>query len=196
VSSATNSFYNQFSLFYPLVDVFLRPQKIVLCKEVNQLPKGDLLDIGVGNGAHVQHYKKHTITGIDTSLAMLKIARRRNPATVQLLEMNGEALLFQEEQFDYVVLSHVIAVVDNPEQLLAEVFRVLRPNGRVFILNHFTPNNWLKHLDQAFGRIAKLLHFRSLFHLHEIRAISRFTLLKDIPVDSLSYFKLLIYQKK
>ena len=168
----------------------------MLCKEVNQLPKGDLLDIGVGNGAHLRHYKKHNITGIDTSSAMLKIARKRNPASVQLLEMNGEALLFQDEQFDYVVLSHVIAVVDNPEKLLAEVFRVLRPNGKMFILNHFTPINWLKHLDQAFSRIAKLLHFRSLFHLHEIRMISRFTLLKDIPVDSLSYFKLLIYHKK
>ena len=196
VSRATDSFYNQFSLVYPLVDVFLRPQKKVLCQEVNQLPNGNLLDIGVGNGAHLRHYKKHSITGIDTSSAMLKIARKRNPATVQLLEMNGEALSFQDEQFDYVVLSHVIAVVDHPEQLLEEVFRVLKPQGKLFILNHFTPHNWLKHLDQAFGRIAKSFHFRSVFHLHEIRTIRKFTLLKEIRLDALSYFKLFIYQKK
>jgi phosphatidylethanolamine/phosphatidyl-N-methylethanolamine N-methyltransferase len=166
VSIPTQSFYNTFSLFYPLVDIFLRPQKKVLCKEVNQVPDGNLLEVGVGNGSHLQQYKKHRIIGIDTSAAMLKIAGKRNPTHVQLLEMNGEELLFPNGQFDYVVLSHVIAVVDNPEKLLEEAFRVLRPNGQMFILNHFTPNNWLKYVDQGFGllccvglEIFQWLHF-------------------------------------
>ncbi|CCH52854.1 Phosphatidylethanolamine N-methyltransferase [Fibrisoma limi BUZ 3] len=196
VSISTDSFYNKFAFVYPLVDVFLKPQKRVLIDEINTLPRGNLLEIGVGNGAHLHLYEKHTITGIDTSSAMLRIAGKRKHKGVQLLQMDGEALRFQNEQFDYVVLSHVIAVVDNPDRLLEEVFRVLKPEGRIFILNHFTPDNWLKYVDHAFGIMAKTLHFKSVFHLHELAMISRFTLLKDVRLGAVSYFKLLVYQKK
>jgi len=110
--------------------------------------------------------------------------------------MDGKSLLFYDEEFDYVVLSHVIAVVDDPEQLLKEVLRVLKPNGQVFILNHFTPNNWLRYVDGAFGMISKLLHFKSVFCIDEIATIKKFILLKEVHFGLASYFKLLIYQKK
>jgi phosphatidylethanolamine/phosphatidyl-N-methylethanolamine N-methyltransferase len=196
MSTATQSFYNKFSCFYPLIDFFLRPQKQVLFNEVNLLPAGNLLEIGVGNGAHLPLYTRHQITGIDTSPAMLKIAGKRNHKNAQLLHMNGEALLFGDGLFDYVVLSHVIAVVDHPERLFEEVFRVLKPDGRIFILNHFTPEHWLKHVDHAFGIFSKVFRFRSVFYLHQISAINRFKLLKEVRFGSASYFKLLIYQKQ
>src|SRR5205809_7113136 len=109
----TDSFYNKFSFLYPLVDVFLKPQKKVLFKEINMVPEGSLLEIGVGNGAHFQFYKKHKIIGIDTSAAMLEIARKKSCGNIRVFKMDGEALLFDDEEFDYVVLSHVIAVIDN-----------------------------------------------------------------------------------
>src|SRR5215216_6983983 len=112
MNKQTDSFYNKFSFFYPLVDVFLKPQKKVLFNEINRLPEGSLLEIGVGNGAHLQLYKKHKITGIDTSAAMLEIARKRSFGDIEVFKMDGKALLFDDEKFDYVVLSHVIAVID------------------------------------------------------------------------------------
>ena len=196
MSRQTASFYNRFSFFYPLVDAFLTPQKKVLLEQINHLPGGDLLEIGVGNGAHFGRYKKHKIVGIDTSPAMLKMANKRNKKNAQLLQMDGQAMLFQDQQFDYVILSHVIAVVDDPEQLMAEVLRVLKPEGKVFILNHFTPHNWLRHIDAAFGFISKMFRFKSVFHIDDIATIKNFTLLKEIRFGSVSYFKLLIYQKK
>jgi phosphatidylethanolamine/phosphatidyl-N-methylethanolamine N-methyltransferase len=196
MSTATQSFYNKFSCFYPLIDFFLRPQKQVLFNEVNLLPDGNLLEIGVGNGAHLPLYTRHRITGIDTSPEMLKIAGKRNYKNAQLFHMNGEALLFGDGLFDYVVMSHVIAVVDHPERLLEEVFRVLKPDGRIFILNHFTPEHWLKHVDHALGVFSKVFHFRSVFYLHQISTINRFKLLKEVRFGPASYFKLLIYQKQ
>lgn len=196
MNKQTDSFYNKFSLLYPLVDVFLKPQKKVLFNEINTLPEGSLLEIGVGNGAHFQLYKKHKIIGIDTSAAMLEIARKKSCGDIKVFKMDGKALLFDNEEFDYVVLSHVIAVVDNPEQLLEEVLRVLKPQGQVFILNHFTPNNWLRHIDHVFEIISKILRFRSVFYIHEIATIKKFNLLKEVHFGLASYFKLLIYQKK
>ncbi|HTD99878.1 MAG TPA: class I SAM-dependent methyltransferase [Mucilaginibacter sp.] len=192
----TDSFYNKFSFLYPLVDVFLKPQKELLFNEINLVPEGSLLEIGVGNGAHFQLYKKHKIIGIDTSAAMLEIARKRSCGNIRVFKMDGKALFFDDNEFNYVVLSHVIAVVDDPEQLLEEVLRVLKPQGQVFILNHFTPDNWLRHIDVAFEAISKILHFRSVFRIHDIAAIKKFSLLKEIHFGLASYFKLLIYQKK
>jgi phosphatidylethanolamine/phosphatidyl-N-methylethanolamine N-methyltransferase len=178
------------------VDAFLRPQKEVLFTEINRWPDGDLLEIGVGNGNHLSLYKSHKVVGIDTSSAMLDLAKKQNRASIELLQMDGQGLLFPDEQFDYVVLSHVIAVVDSPERVLQEVFRVLKPKGKLFILNHFTPDNWLRHIDAAFGIISKMFCFRSVFHLDEIAMITKFALVKEIPFGPAAYFKLLIYQKK
>lgn len=191
----TDSFYNKFSFLYPLIDVFLKPQKKILFNIINRLPEGDLLEIGVGNGAHFTFYKKHRITGIDTSESMLKRASRQNCRDIKILKMGGEALLFDEEKFDYVVLSHVIAVVDDPKQVLNEVARVLKPQGQLFILNHFTPDTWLKYIDRSLETASKIFHFRSCFHIRDMGVPQRFVLLNQVHFGLASYFKLLIYKK-
>lgn len=195
MSSNTEAFYNKFSFFYPLVDVFLKAQKKVLFKELNMLPDGNVLEVGVGNGKHLHNYKKHNIVGIDTSASMLKTARKQTVPNIELIQMDGMALLFDNEQFDYVVLSHVIAVVDDSEKLMEEVLRVLKPGGKVYILNHFTPNNWLRYIDKAFNVASKVFHFKSIFYLQNIATFRKLTLLKEISLGTVSYFKLLVYQK-
>lgn len=196
MTKSSNTFYNTFSLFYPLVDVFLKPQKRILFQEINNLPSGALLEIGVGNGKYLSLYNTHKITGIDTSTSMLNNARKQHLENIELLEMSGENLLFKEHSFDYIVLSHVIAVINHPDKLLEESYRVLKPNGKVYILNHFTPTNWLRHIDTSFQVFARWFHFKSFFRIDSIPAIQKFTLLKEVNIDKLSYFKLLIYSKE
>jgi phosphatidylethanolamine/phosphatidyl-N-methylethanolamine N-methyltransferase len=169
--------------------------KRVLFKEINNLPFGELLEIGVGNGRHLPMYKTHKIIGIDTSLSMLGAARKYTTEHIQLLQMDGEALLFKDQAFDYVVLCHVIAVVDNTEKLLEEAYRVLKPTGKMFILNHFTPTTWLKYIDYSFQFFSKLLHFKSAFSLNSLTGLEKFRLLKEINFGRHAYFKLLIYSK-
>lgn len=195
MSNHTHTFYNRFSFFYPCVDLFLSGQKKQLFKEINSLPPGALLEVGVGHGKHLHHYKKHYITGIDTSQAMLQTAEKHKQQSMQLLHMDGENLQFSDASFDYVVLSHVMAVVDHPNKVLEEVYRVLKPGGKIFILNHFTPNNGLRYLDSAFQSVGRLFHFRSLFYISHLKALHKFKLLKEVNVGQLSYFKLLIYAK-
>lgn len=196
MSNQTADFYNKFSYCYPLVDFFLRPQKRKLFQEINTLPCGHVLEIGVGNGSHFKLYKTHKITGIDTSPKMLQFAGKQKTRDMELLQMSGETLLFQDQAFDYIVLSHVIAVVADPEKLLEETHRVLKPDGKLFILNHFTPNNWLRHIDHSFQIFSKIFHFKSVFTIHSLLAINKFTLLKETGFGRLSYFKLLIYGKE
>jgi phosphatidylethanolamine/phosphatidyl-N-methylethanolamine N-methyltransferase len=195
VSKQTANFYNKFSVFYPIVDLFLKPQKRELFQQINILPFGRLLEIGVGNGTHLHFYKTHDITGIDTSSTMLEVARKQKINNIKLIQMNGESLLFEDQSFDYVVLSHTIAVVDNPEKLLEESYRILKPKGKIFILNHFTPNNWLKYIDYSFSFFSKIFHFKSVFYIESLSTLQKFKLVKEMSLGKFSYFKLLIYSK-
>jgi phosphatidylethanolamine/phosphatidyl-N-methylethanolamine N-methyltransferase len=188
-------FYNRLAFLYPVIDLFLKAQKQKFFRKINGYPFGRVLEIGVGNGGHLKYYNTHEITGIDTSISMLTRAKKHQRRNIQLSQMNGEALSFPDEAFDYVVLSHVIAVVEDPERLLEEVHRVLKPKGKVFILNHFTPKNWLKYLDLSFERISRLFHFKSVFHITSLRKIEKFTLLSEFNAGWFSYFKILIYEK-
>lgn len=195
MKNQSKHFYNNFSFFYPFIVVFLKPQKDKLLQEINNLPEGKLLEIGIGNGSHLVTYKKHKITGIDNSKKMLALAKRKQNQNIELMEMDGENLKFPSNSFDYVVLSHVIAVSKNPEKLLEEAFRVLKPKGKMLILNQFTPENSLAILDKLFNPIAKLFHFKSYFKLNSLKTLEQFELQKEINFGSFSYFKLLIYLK-
>jgi phosphatidylethanolamine/phosphatidyl-N-methylethanolamine N-methyltransferase len=191
----TTTFYNTIAPVYPIINAILKPYRTALINKINTQPAGRLLEIGIGTGSHLPLYNKHEITGIDISTAMLKKAGSHKKGSIQLLQMNGESLDFGDGVFDYVVLSHVIAVTKKPEKMLSEVFRVLKPNGKLFILNHFTPNNALKFIDKIFNPIGKSLHFKSLFFQHELNTLQKFSMIAQESIGKLSYFKLLILQK-
>lgn len=195
MNNSTGLFYNWFSFIYPVVALCFKPQKHRLFKEVNSAVSGDLLEIGIGNGSNLSSYKNHTVTGIDISTRMLKIAAKKKATSTRLLQMNGEQLQFGDCSFDYIVLSHVIAVSPCPEKILEECLRVLKPGGIVYILNHFTPNNGLKYVDRAFRPFSKYFHFTSEFYSENLVTLQKFTLLNEIKFRPLSYFKLLIFTK-
>lgn len=195
MSHTPEKFYDRLAAFYPVIDIFLKPQKRQLLAAINACAPGKLLEVGVGTGSHLKNYKKHEVTAVDTSDRMLAYARKHQTGKITLYRMNGEQLLFSDELFDYVVLAHVIAVVNDPEKTLNEVYRVLRPGGKLFILNHFTPNNWLKYLDRGFEKFARLIHLRSMFHVSSLRQLKKFRLIQDNRIGPFSYFKILIYEK-
>jgi phosphatidylethanolamine/phosphatidyl-N-methylethanolamine N-methyltransferase len=121
---------------------------------INRLPGTDVLEVGVGTGLALPHYKRDKrVTGIDLSAEMLRKARERTRqdglATVQALhEMDAEATSFADKSFDIAVGMFVASVVPNPRRLLAEMRRLVRPGGDILLVNHFAadrgPRWWLE----------------------------------------------------
>ncbi|KQW22335.1 SAM-dependent methyltransferase [Afipia sp. Root123D2] len=103
---------------------------------------GKILEVGVGTGLSFDDYDNTTeITGIDMSAPMLEKARARMatgryPFVRQVLQMDAHRMTFADATFDCVVAQFVITLVENPEQVLSECHRVVKPGGRIILVNH------------------------------------------------------------
>ncbi|HEY7225938.1 MAG TPA: class I SAM-dependent methyltransferase [Micromonosporaceae bacterium] len=107
---------------------------------------GQVLEIGVGTGANLPFYPDRVeVTGIDLSPAMLAVARERvaeRGLRAELSEGDAQALPFADEQFDTVVATLALCVIPDDRAAIAEMSRVLRPGGRLLLLDHVGSNWW------------------------------------------------------
>jgi ubiquinone/menaquinone biosynthesis C-methylase UbiE len=113
------------------------------------VPDGRLLEIGVGTGKNLPYYgKAHSVTAIDLSPKMLKRAEANAlRIEVDLRLMDAQSMEFMDGSFDSVVSTFVFCSVPDPVLGLREASRVLRPAGRVYLLEHVLsgkqPMRWL-----------------------------------------------------
>lgn len=189
-------FYDAFAPLYPALNLFLATPKKELLSRVNREPPGKLLEIGVGRGENLPVYKHAPVTGIDMSEGMLAFARKRAPANCTLQIMDAADLAFPEGAFDYVVLSHVLSVVDNPAGVMEEVHRVLSPGGKAFILNHECGEQAGVGIDRLRRPVAKLLRFRPAFEVEPVLDPVKFETLDKGKYGLLPRISLYILKKK
>jgi ubiquinone/menaquinone biosynthesis C-methylase UbiE len=103
---------------------------------------GKILEVGVGTGLSFDDYDASTeITGIDFSAPMLararqKMASGRYPFVRDVQLMDAHQMNFADATFDCVVAQFVITLVADPEQVLCECHRVVKPGGRIILVNH------------------------------------------------------------
>lgn len=134
-----------------------------------------LLDCATGTADQILALLKaapqiHKAVGIDLSKEMLRIGREKVSLSpyqdkITLLEASALSLPFEEPQFDLVTMSFGIRNVTNPALCLREMKRVLKPGGRLLILETSLPKNLLlqklhllyihKILPSIGGRISK-----------------------------------------
>jgi demethylmenaquinone methyltransferase/2-methoxy-6-polyprenyl-1,4-benzoquinol methylase len=103
-----------------------------------------LLDVATGTGLMIKAalelgVEPSNIIGVDPSQGMLAENRKRNPVT--LLEGTGEALPCANATFDFVCMGYALRHVDDLGRLFAEFKRVLRPDGKILILEITRPAN-------------------------------------------------------
>lgn len=102
--------------------------------------QGEVLEIGAGTGINFPIYPPAAqITAIEPAPLMLVRARQRADAaqaSIRLVLASGEALPFAGDRFDAVVATLVLCTVANPQQALAEIRRVLKPGGALYLLEH------------------------------------------------------------
>jgi 2-polyprenyl-6-hydroxyphenyl methylase/3-demethylubiquinone-9 3-methyltransferase len=114
--------------------------KQVLCERLRRRPEGSsLLDVGCGGGLLAEEFAGmgFKVTGLDRSRPSLDAARAHCGKTgldIDYLEGKADALPFESRSFDVVSCCDVLEHVDEPQLVLAEIFRVLKPGG-VFVFD-------------------------------------------------------------
>lgn len=102
--------------------------------------RGDVLELAIGTGRNLPLYPAGIrLTGVELSPAMLAVARRRTAALGRDAELStgdAEALAFPDERFDTVVATLALCSIPDHFKAIAEARRVLRPGGRLVLLEH------------------------------------------------------------
>lgn len=100
-------------------------------------PGMKVLDVGVGTGlvaaqACILTEDPALVTGIDPSPGMM--AASKLPKTMVLMEGRAEALPFPDQHFDFLSMGYALRHISDLSVAFAEFERVLKPGGRVCIL--------------------------------------------------------------
>ena len=111
------------------------------------LPRGArVADLGCGSGVFTELLRRedYASVGLDISPKLIALGRSRYPG-LELLEGDAENLPFESASLDGALLSGLVHHFPDPQQLAAEVRRVLKPGGRfvAFDPNRANPFMWL-----------------------------------------------------
>lgn len=101
---------------------------------------GDVLEIGIGTGLNLPYYRDGVrLTGVEFSPTMLELARERAKELGRDPDLrlgDAQALEFPDESFDTVVCTLALCTIPDDRRAVAETMRVLRPGGRLLLLEH------------------------------------------------------------
>lgn len=104
---------------------------------IGLLDLGDVLDIASGDGvtAELLAERARSVTCVDISSKVLAAARKRlgDPANVRFCQADMRNLPFADAGFDQVLLMHALTYARQPDAVLAEAARCLRPGGHLVV---------------------------------------------------------------
>ncbi|MBE9602152.1 bifunctional demethylmenaquinone methyltransferase/2-methoxy-6-polyprenyl-1,4-benzoquinol methylase UbiE [Pedobacter sp. MC2016-24] len=151
------------------IDILWRKRAI---RELKSIKPRVMLDVATGTGDFafeaITILQPEKIIGVDISDGMLNVARKkiaeRNLGGVFSVQMgDSEGLHFDNDHFDAITVAFGVRNYENLEKGLSDMFRVLKPGGKIVILEFSKPRAF--PIKQAYNFYFKqiLPHFGKLF---------------------------------
>ena len=158
-----------------------------------------ILEVGVGTGRNLSFYPEEVqVTAFDFSDKMLRRAREKaaqQKMAIHLLLMDAQNLGFRDSTFDTAVASLVFCSVPDPVRGLTEIKRVVKPGGKVLLLEHVLsasrPAAWV--MNQANPLMLKL--FGDNINRKTVENVAKSGLIVEKVTDLSGIFKLIEARK-
>lgn len=162
------SFYEDRILPY-LVHLSMR-QKVFAAYRERVVPAADgrVLEIGVGSGLNLAFYAETAkrVVGLDPSPKLLSLARGAIDGAalpIELLEASAESIPLEDKSIDTVVTIWTLCTIPDVTRALAEMRRVLRPDGHLLFVEHGRSpdaniSRWQDHLTPVWKRVGGGCH--------------------------------------
>jgi len=145
------NFYDIF--MYPLERIHLHPMR----KKLIPNAKDTVLEIGAGTGVNFKYYEAEKIESIVVlDKEENKEAKKSMLNNMEFIIADAANLPFEDNSFDTVVETLLLCSVDKEEEVLSEIYRVLKPNGLFIHIDHGLPENNVS--KKVFNTLAPLWH--------------------------------------
>jgi demethylmenaquinone methyltransferase / 2-methoxy-6-polyprenyl-1,4-benzoquinol methylase len=160
------------ALFAPLGETYDRYARLLsfgqdprwrsfLVERIEAAPADTVLDVACGTAAvSLELVRRYgcRVVGIDQSAEMIGAGRARIEAAgcadrIELQEGRAEALPFDDASFDALTFTYLLRYVDDPGQTMKELARVVRPGGRVAMLDFFVPERLARPAWELYVRV-------------------------------------------
>lgn len=156
-------FYDKYIL-PPLLNTLMKsPDMTKIRSRLVPLAQGKVLEVGIGSGLNLPFYDSSVqVTAVDPSLELQRYAREvaaESGVKVDFVAQSGEAIPAGDASFDAVVMTWTLCTIPDPMAALAEIKRVLKPNGRVLFAEHgkapaASLAKWQDRLNPLWGKLS------------------------------------------
>jgi ubiquinone/menaquinone biosynthesis C-methylase UbiE len=146
-----------------------QPQIMKARSRIVPQASGDVLELGCGGGINMQFYDPANIrsfSGLDPSPGLLDRSMQAAQAKGMRADIRGgigEDMPFAGASFDTLLVTFTLCSVDDQRQVLSEMRRVLRPDGKVLFLEHGSApdpdvQKWQRRIEPVWSRIGGNCH--------------------------------------
>ena len=141
-----------------------------------------VLDVGCGAGAlaYAVAPVAREVVAVDSDASMVEVARANAPANVRVELADGERLPFDDGEFDVAATLRTLHHTLHPGRLVAELVRVTKPGGIVFVVDQLAPvdeeearalNEFERARDASTSRVLPEHELRELFAQLELNVV-------------------------
>jgi demethylmenaquinone methyltransferase/2-methoxy-6-polyprenyl-1,4-benzoquinol methylase len=128
----------------------------VLVDAIDARPTDRVLDVATGTGMVAQalhHQYGCGVVGLDQNEDMLRVARTREGVYDAIVDGHAEHLPFADGAFDHLTFTYLLRYVDDPAATMREMVRVLKPGGRIAMVEFGLPRGIWRPLWWLYTRI-------------------------------------------
>ena len=161
----------------------------------------DVLINGIGSGLDIPHLPRGPrYTGTDITPAMLNRAQRRaeqHQLDIHLQQADTMDLPFSDASFDVVVMHLILAVVPEPLKALQEASRVLKPGGKLYIMDKFIQPGEIALLRRMLNPFIRHLATRTDVIFEQIHeCCNELKLIENKPILARGWFRSIELEKE